>query len=30
MKIGVIYPQMELTHNAAVVRDYAQAVEDLG
>ena len=30
MKIGVIYPQMELKPDAAVVRDYAQAVEDLG
>jgi probable F420-dependent oxidoreductase len=30
MKLGVVFPQTEITPSAEVVRDYAQAVEDLG
>src|SRR5215472_15537575 len=30
MKIGVVFPQTEIGHDPAVIRDYAQAVESLG
>lgn len=30
MKIGVVYPQIELDPDPAVIRDYAQAAESLG
>lgn len=30
MKIGIVFPQIEFTGDAAAVRDYAQAVEGLG
>lgn len=30
MKIGVVYPQTELGSDPAVIRDFAQAVEELG
>jgi probable F420-dependent oxidoreductase len=30
MKFGVIYPQMELKPDPALIRDYVQTVEDLG
>ncbi len=30
MKLGVVFPQTEIVPSAEVVRDYAQAVEDLG
>ena len=30
MKIGVVFPQTEIGHDPAMIRDYAQAVESLG
>ena len=30
MKIGVVFPQTEIGHDPAVIRDYAQAVEAMG
>jgi probable F420-dependent oxidoreductase len=30
MKIGVVFPQLEIGNDAAVIRDYAQAVEAMG
>jgi probable F420-dependent oxidoreductase len=30
MKIGVVFPQTEIGNDPAAIRDYAQAVEDLG
>ena len=30
MKLGVVFPQTEIEHSPAAIRDYAQAAEDLG
>jgi len=30
MNIGVVFPQVEIGQDPAVIRDYAQAVEALG
>lgn len=30
MKIGVVFPQVEIGNDPAAIRDYAQAVEDMG
>ena len=30
MRIGVVFPQTEITADPTAVRDYAQATEDLG
>src|SRR5688572_17268767 len=30
MRIGVVFPQTEIGHDPAVIRDYAQTAEDLG
>ena len=30
MRIGVVFPQTEITADPSAVRDYAQAAEDLG
>ena len=30
MKLGVIFPQVEIGNDPATIRDYAQAVEKLG